>query len=64
MAIVVQDVGTGLIQSSETDGFIESQSRDDKRDNELEFLHFSPEMSISFFLLCHLFMSSKLLVLT
>lgn len=44
-AIVVQDVGTGLIKSSETDGFIESHSRDDKKDNELEFLHFSLEMS-------------------
>lgn len=51
MVIVVQDVGTGLIKSTEAYGFIESHSRDDTSDNELRFLHFSPlaEMYISLF---------------
>lgn len=51
MVIVVQDVGTGLIKSTEAYGFIESHSRDDTSDNELRFLLFSPlaEMYISLF---------------
>lgn len=41
MVIVLQDVGTGLIKSTEAYGFIKSHSRDDIDDNELRLLHLS-----------------------